>query len=78
MPGKVNMAQKLKCNLCDTDIGSRKVVTPDIPVLGNRQVGVSLDFEMDRIPQDTYNKSFFLMSFDEQWSGYKAKAAAVD
>ena len=59
------------------DIGSGQAAALTSPVLGNRQAGLSLDFEMNRIPRDTYNKSFLPMSFEEQWSGYKAKAGAV-
>ncbi|MBV5317318.1 MAG: hypothetical protein JZU50_05885 [Desulfobulbaceae bacterium] len=57
--------------------GLGQVATSCSPAIGNRQAGLSLDFAMDRIPQDAYNKSFLPMSFEEQWSGYKAKAGAV-
>jgi len=63
--------------LGNSDIESGRVAAPGLAVPGNRQVGLSLDFALDRIPQDIYNKSFLPMSFEEQWSGYKAKAGAV-
>lgn len=61
--------------LCASD--SEQTSGPGTPGLGSRQACFSLDFEMERIPQSLYNKSVLPMSFEEQWSGYKVKAAEV-
>lgn len=61
--------------LCVAGLGQGAM--PNNPGLGNRHVGFWLDFELERIPQGMACKSFLPMSFEEQWSGYKVKAAAV-
>ena len=56
--------------------GTGQASALDQPNIPNRQASLSLDFELDRIPQGRNSKPCLPMSFEENWSGYKSKASA--
>lgn len=56
--------------------GTGQARNSDQPTFPNRQASLSLDFELDRIPQGRNSKPCLPMSFEENWSGYKSKASA--